>query len=349
MKRLLFTIALMSFVLLIFSKTTTIDDDYNQMYDIAESVEEAFKLIGEEKERLEILDGRLHMIGPEYTGITTTLGSLESKTTAANPNFSSVIYKYINEMDLETGDSIAINVSGSFPSLNIQAIMAVEAMGYEPVIMASIGSSTHGATDHEFTYLDMENYLFKKGIIRHQSILISPGGDGDMGRNMDLAVMEVIVERLKGLGYNYVEEEDYFKNVENRVSLYGDVKAFINVGGNFVSLIENDIGYFDGYGLLNNSYNIADKGLIGYYLSRNIPVLHLLNIKQIAFENSLPIDPGYPVVIGENGGFYREKFSFIWLVVMMSSLSILLVVTIYDERKRKQEYIHVLIKQKFID
>jgi poly-gamma-glutamate system protein len=349
MKKLLFAIAFIAFILLIFSKSMIIDDDYHQMYDIAKSVEVAFEQIGDEKERLGILNGRLSILGPEYTGITTTLGSLESKTTAANPNFSSVIYKYIKSMDLEIGDSVAINVSGSFPSLNIQVIMVVEAMGYEPVIMSSIGASTHGATDPEFTFLDMENYLFKKGIIAHQSILFSPGGDGDMGRNMDQVVLAEIVERLKGLGYNYVAEENYFENVKNRVSLYGDVAAFINVGGNFVSLTGNDIGNFDGYGLLNGGYNIVDKGLIGYYLTREIPVLHLLNIKDIAIENSLPIDPGYPVVIGESGSFYREKFNFIWFVIMMSALSILLVVKVYDEKKRKQEYIRNIVKQKFVD
>ena len=56
-------------------------------------------------------------------------------------------------------------------------------MGLEAVMVNSVGSSTYGGNIEEFTYIDMENYLFSKGIIRNRSRGFSLGGIGDIGKN----------------------------------------------------------------------------------------------------------------------------------------------------------------------
>ena len=82
------------------------------------------------------------IIGVEFNEITTTLGALESKRTSANPNFAAVLVDLLLEADLEEGDKVAMNLSSSFPALNIASIVACETLDLEPVIISSIGSSS---------------------------------------------------------------------------------------------------------------------------------------------------------------------------------------------------------------
>ena len=118
------------------------------------------------------------LIGEEWSGITTTLGNLESKRTSTNPDFAALLVKLFKEKGLK-----AANLSSSFPALNLSLIAAADTLGLEAVMVNSVGSSTYGGNIEEFTYIDMENYLFSKGIIRNRSRGFSLGGIGDIGKN----------------------------------------------------------------------------------------------------------------------------------------------------------------------
>ena len=105
------------------------------------------------------------MIGAEYTAITTTIGNIDSKKTSLDPNFAAVYIKMFDELGLKKDDEIVINMSGSFPMLNISCIIAAEEYGLKPFIMTSIGASSFGATNPAFTIFDMLQYLNEKQII----------------------------------------------------------------------------------------------------------------------------------------------------------------------------------------
>jgi len=343
---------ILSFLSLLYSKDLEMHDDYEQMIELSGRVNQAFEMIKEEKvSRGIVLNDETGMLGAEYTGITTTLGSLEAKATTLNPNFSSVIYNYLDELNLNRGDDIAVNLSSSFPSLNIQVIMTLEKMGYEPVIISSVGASTYGATDPEFTYIDMEYMLYQNEIIHHKSLLVSPGGDDDLGLNMDPLALESIFERLEGYGYRTYTEPEYEKNLNERLMIYKDCKALINVGGNYMSFTGNDIGYESSYGVIRatSSYNYDEKGLIGAFLNNDKDVIHLLNIKGIALDNNLPIDPKGKIEIGSNGQFYEAKYSLIWLSVTLLLCIILILRVVYEKKKKIRKYIKTVVKQELMD
>lgn len=346
---LLFTIL---FVSLIFTRKTQPHVNYDEMFDIAEQVQHSFDLVKEAKVSKGIsLNDQSGMIGSEYTGITTTLGSHEAKMTTVNPNFSSVIYTYVKALQLKVGDQVAVNLSSSFPSLNIQTIIVLENMGLEPVIISSIGASTYGATDPEFTYLDMENMLFDRGVIHHKSVMVTPGGDSDLGGNMDRVLLENIFNRLRSVGYRIYIEKAYEANLETRLAMYKNCKVLINVGGNYMSFTGNDIGYERQYGIIkaSTSYNYDDRGLIGSFLSRGQDVIHLLNIKGIAVDNNLPIDPKGKMHIASNGSFYVEKYSRVLLVFTFVFGLGLLVGYKYDKENRIKDHIKHMVKQEFMD
>lgn len=86
------------------------------------------------------------LLGVEYTPITTTLGAEEAKRLAQNPNFAAVAVELLAKSGVEPGDKVAVNLSASFPALNVAVLAAVDALKAEPVIVSSVGASTWGLT-----------------------------------------------------------------------------------------------------------------------------------------------------------------------------------------------------------
>lgn len=118
-----------------------------------------------------VLEGRL--IGPEYSLITTTLAPKEAKQLSTHTDFAAVCVEWLLQAGVRKGNQIAVNLSGSFPALNIAVLSAVKAVGAEPVITSSVGASTWGANDPRFTWLDMEKdcrrlVFLPGGLSRHR-------------------------------------------------------------------------------------------------------------------------------------------------------------------------------------
>ena len=249
------------------------------------------------------------MIGLEYSFITTTIGNLEAKRTATNPNMAAVAVDMFQELDLQPGDKVAVNCSGSFPALNIAVMCAIEVMELDPYLISSFGSSTHGANDPELTYLDMEHYLYTKGLLQHKSNLFSIGGMEDLGKEMPQELVDTIVARIQGYGYEQFYDEDLLHNVRERYQIYrdqGDVKCFINVGGNDASFGDSSVMVHTDGGILTElSEKDNSTGLVQLFLKDGIPVIHLLNIKSLAADYGLPIDP-VPLPEPGEGGVYSE-------------------------------------------
>ena len=113
------------------------------------------------------------------------------------------------------------------------------------------------------------------------------------------------------------------ENIKKRYELYGEVsekriKCFINVGGNITSLGDGGDWQNVGCGIIKNrAHSIkTSSGLIGCFLSEGIPVINMLNVKQLAIEYGLPIDP-YPIPqIGEDKIYYRYNYPFTMIIVV---------------------------------
>ena len=255
---------------------------------------------------------RTGMIGLEYSFITTTIGNLEAKRTSTNPNMAAVVVDMFRELGLQPGDRVAINCSGSFPALNVAVLCAVDVMGLDPYLISSFGASTHGANDPELTWLDMEHHLYEQGLIGHKSDLFSIGGMEDVGKEMDPGLREAITARIQGYGYELFYDEDLVHNVRTRYGIYrdqGDVKCFVNVGGNDASFGDSNIVvHVDGGILTGLPEKDNSTGLVQLFLKDSIPVIHLLNIKTLAADYGLPIDPVPIPDAGEGGVYYQVQY-----------------------------------------
>ena len=305
-------------VLLELTKGTVLTEDAPEKRAASERAAACYEAIYAEKlsRGLEMDAGadinRTGMIGLDYSFITTTVGNLEAKRTSTNPNMAAVVVDMLHELKLQPGDKVAVNCSGSFPALNIAVMCALQELQLEPYLISSFGSSTHGANDPEFTYLDMEQLLVEQGLLTHKSDLFSIGGMEDLGKEMPPEVVDAIVARIKGYGYTQFYDEDLIHNVLTRYDIYcgqGDVKCFINVGGNDASFGDSSVMVHTDGGILTQlSEKDNSTGLVQLFLKNGTPVIHLLNIKSLAAEYGLPIDPVPLPAVGQGGVYYQTHY-----------------------------------------
>ncbi len=339
---ILFIILLFGFFILETSKVSKLSEDYEIKFEASEFTIQCFekikKLKNEKNIKIDTFDdiNNTGMIGQDFSEITTTLGNLEAKRTSTNPNMSAIIVDMFNELGLQAGDRIAVNFSGSFPALNIATMCAIEKMNLEPIIISSIGSSTHGANDPELTYLDMENYLYNEGLITNKSAYFSIGGMYDIGKEMNPAIKEKIVERIKGYGYELFYDDDLIHNINARYEIYNkvdDIKCFVNVGGNDASFGDSNVMVYVDCGIITELPKKDNStGLIQLFLRDNKPTIHILNIKSLATKYGLPFDPLPLPSLGEGEVYYTNKYNKV-LATILIIIAFIILCKIYWKNK----------------
>ncbi|MGM0601952.1 MAG: poly-gamma-glutamate system protein [Bacillota bacterium] len=301
-------IAVSSLFILSFSESRTEHPVFKQQIKAARKMRNAEKIVYQAKIDMgyqidRSLDpNKTALIGKEYTEITTTLGDLKAKRTAANPDFAALIVRYFSQLNLKKGDKIAVGASGSFPGLILAVLSAAEVMNLDVSLIYSIGASMYGANIKDFTFVDMLQHLQKNNILSTEITALSFGGDNDRADNLFFidnknAFFE-IANRFNNIPLIY--ENTLKKSIEHRINIFSDfeqndkIKCFVNIGGasaNFGST-SSSVKFSNGLtipGHLNSEY--TENGLISFYLSQNVPVIHLLNIENLARKSGIQVDP----------------------------------------------------------
>ena len=289
------------------------------------------------------------MLGRHFSYITTTTGVIESKRTSVNPNFAAVIIDMFKEAGVKKGDEVVAVFSGSFPAINIAVMAACETFELKTCLMASIGASSYGANDPDFTFFDMANLLYQEGYLKKKIDYISLGGSHDMGDDFWEGVSEPIVGRIKASSAKYISFRDYQENLEYRMNeikkMTPNMKLFINVGGNIVSMGLDEEAYIYNNGLIKPNYlsaydikgNLEKKGLIERYLEQGIPVVHMLNLKSIALKYDLPYDPTTTIEVGSGSVYFEKDYRLsIPIITIIVSIGVLIFLGInrYKQEKR---------------
>ena len=239
------------------------------------------------------------MIGIEYSDITTSLGDLVAKQTSLNPTFAGLVVKWLKQAGVESGDRIAVTLSGSFPALNLAVLCASEVMALDPYIISSVGASIYGANIFGFTWLDMEHRLNEIGLLNNKSRYASLGGITDINGGVFETGIEEGEAAIARNGITYLREGS-FRDVERdtlrRMKLYfedGRPAAYVNVGGNVTAIGWINETHLLGNGLLNwfPPTDNPKRGLLFRMHEQDVPVIHLLNIERLAAANFLPVAP----------------------------------------------------------
>lgn len=292
---------------------------FKEMIRARENTKILFEEIKQQKIKLGItIDEKLDInktgiIGEEFTGLTTTMGDLDSKRLSTNSNFSAYFVKILKEANLKEGDKVFVNMSSSFPGLNLSLISALDILKLEGIIINSIGASMYGANNEEFIFLEMVEHLYNKKMIKNKILAYSYGGDWDIGGNFIEETKENIGERIKNLNIKKIYNKNINENLEERIKFYnsyGEPRYFFNVGGNLVF-----------------------ERLENYYKKRNIPTTTMLNIKFIGSKVGISIQEKENI---KNVGIYYNKNSYVkeFLILAIFILGIILIRGSLNEKKK---------------
>lgn len=296
---------------------TTRSPDYADKVEAARLMQEWMDAVKAMKLRagLELTEEDLHgtgLMGERYTLITTTLGDPAAKRTTCDPNMAALAEELLKQAGIRSGDTVGAGFSGSFPAMNLAVLAACQALDVKCVYIVSVGASTYGANQPELTFPDMVCRLHQLGLLERAPSLITPGGDRDCGIEMDPELREQVLERVESYGVPLMEEPDFEKNLLARMELYdaeGPIRCFIGVGGNIstAGLEENDLPC----GLIpaGTVRDFSDRsGLLQRYNTGGLPVIHLLNIKQLVADYGLTFDPEHLLPPGESAVYYETVY-----------------------------------------
>jgi len=276
------------------------------------------------------------MIGEEYTLITTDRGVIRAKLTATNPNFAAVLVEMLGNAGLKPGDITAVAMTGSFPSLNIALLAAAQAMDLRPIIITSVGASTWGANDPEFTWLDMESFLVEKGFLRSKSVAASVGGGEDRGRGLSRRGRNLIEESIRRNGVYFISERALEESIRRRIEIYDreagerQIRAVVNIGGGVASLGASINGKLikSGLSLSLARRNFPMKGSLLLLAERGMPVIHILQVERLARKYDLPVPPGPSPEIGVGSIYFTERLNVAVAGFLLFLLCLMLLITI---------------------
>ena len=285
---------------------------------------------------------RTALIGEKNTLITTDRGSLSDKLTSLNPNMASVLVDMFKTAKLKSGDEILVSTTGSLPSMNIAVLSAAETLNLKVVMISSVGASMFGATDPDFTWLDMETLLKEKGIFSNRSIAASLGGGRDLGRGLNVSGRELILQAIERNNVDLVLENTLEGNVRKKMEIFiensNSPKLYVNIGGGLSSLGNSINGKLLNTGLNNHISikNIPLKGTLFLAAEKNIPVIHLLDIEKIAQKYNLPLSPTPIPEIGSGTMFQKEHYNLtVTSIALAILITLIIIILIFDHHEQK--------------
>lgn len=304
----------------------------------AKLARDAMKFIKEERVRRGIpIDPEIDptesgMIGSLISSITSNNGHLPSKQTSVNPNFAAVVVHLLKQSGVEAGDVVAVGVSGSFPAINIAVYAALETLKVKPIVISSAASSQWGSNIPEFSWLDMENHLFRGRIFSFRSVAASLGGIEDRGLGMSNRGRRILMETIERNQLPFLAVEDYFQSVELRMATYleqagsSPLRVYVNVGGGTSSVgkKEGKLSFRSG---LNRPLPFEAHPLdsiMSRFVEQKIPVIHLVRFNRLADRYGLPRQPSRLPAVGEGIIFVRKEYSRLFATGVLAALFFLL-------------------------
>ncbi len=272
--------------------------------------------------------------------IDTTHGSFSAKKAAIDPNFAAVIVEFFKEAGVRRGDTIAVGFTSSLPGANLAVLSAAKAMELKLVIITSVGGSRGGGTDPEFTWLDMQTFLYRDGIFPYRSAAASLGGLNDIQEDKTEEVVETLKAIIKRNDVPLIYNQNLEKSLKKRMAIYkkyaGDnaIKAYVNVGGGVVSLGEYKYrkdfptGVF--FSLPFDKF--PKEGVITSMARNNVPVINIRNIIWYVGKFGLRSKEGKTYVPGEADVFKEKDFSVVVSMVSLLAIGLIFVGgVVFDE------------------
>lgn len=257
------------------------------------------------------------IVGTLVSPVTTNWGSLSAKQLSVNPNFGALAVHYLERLDVEKGDVVAVGLSGSFPAINVAVIAALETIGAEPIIISSTSASQWGANDPQMLWPDMEAVLVDRGVFETRSVAVSRGGIEDKAIGLSKQGKALIDAAMARSGAREIRAVNYAASVEERMKLYDEkaagrpIKAYVNVGGGTSS-----VGTKIGKRLFNPGINRSTPfgasevdSVMTRFVLKGVPVIHFVKISRLADRYGFPLVMTEMPQVGQGRIFSRRGYN----------------------------------------
>ena len=298
-----FIIILSGFLVSEFTNTNSKKKKYNpQMLQAVDLTKKWFEIIGQEKKARNIISDANsntpynYLIGNDFTLTTTTLGSLNAKEIATNPDFSALMVRLIKEANVKDNETVGVITSGSFPSLAISTLAALQTLKINIVLMSSLGASSYGANQEGASWIDMETWLIEKGNLQYKSEIISRGAENDIGFGLTDEGIYLLDEAANRNKKTFFLPNNLSHSINKRVEIFTskNISLLINIGGNQAALgrCTHSVSIPNGLNASIELCNDKDRGVIQEMNSAGVPIINLLNIKELANKYGMDISPG---------------------------------------------------------
>lgn len=243
------------------------------------------------------------LIGAELTPLVTTIGSLESKRIAVNPEWARALTLRLRRHRVDRGSVVVASFSGSFPGLNLAVIAACQALEADLAAVSSVTASTWGATEPGFTWPEIEARLVHEGILHRASVAVSLGGARDVAADLEpegrSLAESILVSAARALEIAALRPLSLEEAMDGRMALFRQyargrpIALYVNVGGTDVSLGKSDavLRLKNGFLPAVRFDSSPDRGLIARFTEQGVPVLTLLNVRDLAMRWQIPMAP----------------------------------------------------------
>jgi poly-gamma-glutamate system protein len=317
---------------------TVVAPDYEDKLAAAKTMQRGLDLVRSHRVRelaavapidLELDPSGSGMIGLASSITTTNSGSLAAKRTTVNPNWAAVLVDLLHRANVERGDLVAVGISGSFPALNMAALIAADQLGVETVTIASAGASSFGANIPGFGWLDMEQLLASAEIFKSRTVASSLGGTRDRALGMDRAGRHLLHDSIEAYGIQFIDVKEEIASIDERMRIYQAraggrrFAAYINAGGALVSLGPKSVKrlYRPGVNLRPHPRGIGVDSVTMRFLNDGVPVINLSKVVPLAEEFGLPVEPTELPDVGEGRVFARRSHDARLVAVLLAALA----------------------------
>ncbi len=359
----LVVLGLMSLGLFYFVETTKgeqFQDHYKEKVAAAEAMQESLEYLKNKHFKNEVVLDNINdpndtrIIGTQFSEITSGRGSLPIKLSTTNPNFAALMVELYRDAGLKRGDHIVIGATGSFPAMNIAASVAAKTLELKVTYLASVTSSSWGANDPDYTYLDIHKSLKEANLVNFDIAGASIGANQDIGRTLSPEGRELAIEAIRRNNVKLIKGDHLSDCIDQRMSIIRkavkksgkSVKLYVNIGGGIASLgskanADNLASGLTSQGKLDDFPD--KKGVVFQMVSQGKPFINMLNVQNLMTKYELPRDPFPLPHIGKGKLFKEVKYDLTNLIISFSGLLILLIAVILFDRRQNalgKEVIH---------
>lgn len=237
---------------------------------------------------------RSGFIGIEWSPVTTTLGPIEAKRTAADPLWSVYALREFRKFGLKEGETIAMISSSSFPGLVYSLLAAAEHLGLRVLWIHSLGASTWGANIPEMSWPKIGELLRNGGFLSRKPDWYTLGGGNESGDGMSPEGRKALLAAALHDGVPMLEAATLQEMIELKTKHILSVKPrlVLAVGGSHSTFGKADIVPPGGGWYTPEDMERVDtgEGVFRAVLLSGVPVLHFLNLRPLARSAGIPFD-----------------------------------------------------------